>query len=96
VRRWEYRQRNHSKGVWVRLRRTLAEAARAWTIPESVAEQLLAEGHVPEPVGAELEPPKLLFFLPSSRIDTIPERRPLRLRLDAELLGARRIILERI
>ena len=26
IRAWEYRQRNHSKGVWYRLRRLLVDA----------------------------------------------------------------------
>ena len=30
VRAWDYRQRNHARGVWFRLRRVLAEASQAY------------------------------------------------------------------
>jgi len=95
VRAWEYRQRHLAKGVWYRLRRVLAEASSAWAVPEEVCGRLIAEGHVPEPVGAELEPRKTILFLPEPLVERIPERRPLPLRLGPELLSARHIALVR-
>ncbi|HEV8358624.1 MAG TPA: hypothetical protein VGX21_05695 [Methylomirabilota bacterium] len=34
VQAWEYRQRHHAKGVWMRLRRILADAQAAYVIPK--------------------------------------------------------------
>lgn len=94
VRSWEYRQRRHAKGVWFRLRRLLADTRTCWEIPDSAAAQLIAEGFHPEPVGAELEPPKNLLVLPPERIEAIPGRTALRIGLSPELLAARSLALE--
>jgi hypothetical protein len=95
VRRWEYRQRNLTKGVWYRLRRILAEAREAFVIPDSEATALVAEGYREEPVGTEFEPPKRILFVPEDRLSRIAGRRPLAIRLDASLLEARAIALVR-
>jgi hypothetical protein len=95
LRAWEYRQRAHAKGVWFRLRRVLAEARLAYAIPRAVAEQLVAEGHRVEPVGAELQPPKIIVFVDSERLASLPSRRELVVRLDAELLGTECLALRR-
>lgn len=87
IRAWEYRQRAHSKGVWFRLRRVLAGAESAYEIPCSEVERLEAEGHHCEPVGAEIEPPKKILFVPAVRLQRIPQRRRLRVALDVELLA---------
>jgi len=84
VRAWEYRQRKHSKGVWFRLRRVLADAESAFAIGCSEVERLKQEGYRTEPVGAEIEPPKMLLFVPAARLDQIPQKRRLRIALDAE------------
>lgn len=89
VRAWEYRQRHHSKGAWLRFRRLLAGAASAWSIPESDAHRLIAEGYEPAAVGALLEPSKTMIFVCERRLSEIPGRRRLELRLGAELLGSR-------
>jgi hypothetical protein len=95
VRAWSYRQRHHSKGVWMRLRRVLAEAQSAYVIPTGEAERLVAEGFRPEAVGRELEPPKLMLFAPAERIERIPGAREISVRLDAALLEARALALIR-
>ncbi|MEW6442386.1 MAG: hypothetical protein AB1640_15725 [bacterium] len=95
VRAWEYRQRHLAKGVWFRLRRVLAEASSAWAIPEEACRRLIAEGCIQEPVGTELEPRKTILFVPEPLLSQIPERRPLRLRLGAELFAAHHIALVR-
>ncbi|MFI5183713.1 MAG: hypothetical protein ACHQNV_04885 [Vicinamibacteria bacterium] len=95
VRRWEYRQRNHAKGVWGRLRRVLSEAAAAWSVPAGEAERLLAEGYTTDAVGAELEPPRIILFVPAARIESVPGRVNVPLRLGAELLAARYLALVR-
>jgi hypothetical protein len=95
VRAWEYRQRKHSKGVWFRLRRVLAAAESAFAIPISEADRLEGEGYCREPVGAEIEPQKIIFFVPAARLEKIPEKRRLRVALDAEFLAAPCVALSR-
>ncbi|MGH9362625.1 MAG: hypothetical protein ACRD2T_11985, partial [Thermoanaerobaculia bacterium] len=90
---WEYRQRDHAKGVWFRLRRLLALSASAWSVPEAEARRLLDEGYAADPVGAQLEPPKVLVVVPEERLREIPERTPLPMRLGPELLAARWVAL---
>jgi hypothetical protein len=88
VRSWEYRQRRHARGVWFRLRRVLADACEAYVIPPQEAEQLVAAGHTPQPVGDELAPPKRILFVPADRVARIASARPVAVRLSAELLAA--------
>lgn len=88
VRAWNFKQRRHARGVWFRLRRVLAEASEAYAIPREEAQDLVAEGHRAEPVGQELEPPKLIIFAPAARVARIASARPLAVRLSAELLTA--------
>jgi len=95
VRAWEYRQRNHAKGTWYRLRRLLADASVAYDLTEHAARQLLAEGHKPEPVGEQMEPPKTILCVPGERIDTIVDKRPIPVRLGADFLMARYVALVR-
>ena len=61
IRAWEYRQRNHSKGVWFRLRRVLANAESAFAIPCSAVEQQEQAGFRRESVGTEIEPHKAIL-----------------------------------
>jgi hypothetical protein len=95
LRDWEYRQRRHAAGVWFRLRRVLADASAAFEISESAARQLISEGHDAEPVGTELEPPKIMLFVPADRITRIPGAREIPVRLGPELLAARHLALTR-
>ena len=95
VRAWEYRQRHHAKGVWLRLRRILAEAKVAYAIPESEAERLLAEGFQPEAVGRALEPPKIMLFVPAERVIRLAHAREVPVRLGVELLEAPALVLVR-
>jgi hypothetical protein len=88
VRSWAYRQRNTARGVWFRLRRVLADASEAYLISPDEAKKLIAEGYRAEPVGQELEPPKLIVFAPLERVNRIPDAQPLAVRLSAELLSA--------
>ncbi len=95
VRAWEYRQRNHAKGTWYRLRRLLADTSVAYALTELDARLLLAEGHRPEPVGEQLEPPKTILCVPGERIDTIADKRRIPVRLAADFLAARYVALVR-
>lgn len=88
VRSWEYRQRRHAHGVWFRLRRVLANARAGYVISDEEARRLMAEGHRLEPVGRELDPPKLIIVVPAERIARIASARPLAVRLSAEVLAA--------
>jgi hypothetical protein len=93
VRAWEYRQREYSHGVWFRLRRVLADAAQAWIIGEDDAGMLEKEGFSPEPVGREIEPPKRMFVLPASALGRIGQRKEIAVRLSADFLAARSLVL---
>jgi hypothetical protein len=95
IRAWEYRQRNHAKGVWYRFRRVLVDAAQAWVIGDLEADRLERDGRVPLPVGAELAPPKRLFFLTEQELVALSDRRMVPVRLCAELLQARNLALIR-
>ena len=95
VRAWEYRQRKHSKGVWFRLRRVLADAESAFAIPCSEVRRLEDEGCRLEPVGAEIEPQKMILFVPNARLEQIPEKRRLRVTLDADFFAAPCVALSR-
>ena len=95
VRAWTYRQRQHAKGVWDRLRRILADARIAYAISEKDAAMLQARGIVPEPVGLELEPSKTILFVSPAQLATISDKQELAVRLNAEFLQARYIALER-
>ena len=88
VRAWEYRQRKYSKGVWFRLRRVLADAESDFAIPCSEVKRLEEEGCLLEPVGAEIEPQKMILFVPAARLEQIPEKRRLRVTLDTEFFAA--------
>ena len=88
VRSWDYRQRRHARGVWFRLRRVLADAREVHVITREDAEELIAEGHPPAPVGQDLEPPKLIVLAPAERIARIAGARPLPVALGVELLAA--------
>lgn len=96
VRRWEYRQRRHAKGVWVRLTRLLADVSHAWEIGEAVANELMAEGCQVEPVGLELEPAKKLVVVPATHLDPSGAGvRPIPVNLGADFLAARYVALRR-
>jgi hypothetical protein len=73
----------------------LADAARAFVLGEEDAAALVAEGVRPEPVGAELEPPKTILFAPAERIARLRAAREIPVSLEAEMLEARRIALVR-
>jgi hypothetical protein len=88
VRSFDYRQRRHARGVWFRLRRTLTFAREVYALPPDEVKQLLAEGHRPEPVSRELEPPRVILFVAAARVARIASARPLAVRLSAELLSA--------
>ncbi len=92
MRRFEYRQRHHARGVWFRLRRLLALSSEAYAVPREEGERLNAEGCRPNPVGWELAPSRLIL-VPASRAAQIPSARPLPVRLSAELLAAECLVL---
>jgi len=88
VRTFDHRQRGHARGVWFRLRRVLAFASEAYVIPAHEAKRLIAEGYRPEPVGQELEPPRVILLVPRERVAGIASARSLAVRLSAEMLSA--------
>jgi len=84
VRAFDYRRRRHARGVWFRPRRALAFASEAYVLPRDEAERLIAEGHEREPVGRELEPPRVILYVARERVAAIASA----VRLSAELLSA--------
>jgi hypothetical protein len=93
IRSWNYRQRKLAAGVWFRIRRVLADAKEAYVIPSADAEQLLAEGYVPETCGAQLAPEKTLIFVDSARLARIESRRKIPVRLGPDFLLATAVAL---
>ena len=88
IRSWDYRQRRHARGMWFRLRRVLADASTAHVISSEDARSLIAEGYRAEDVGAELEPPKVIVFVPAARLARIASARSVPVRLCREWLAA--------
>jgi hypothetical protein len=76
------------RGVWFRLRRVLTLAREAYAVPPDEAKQLIAEGHRPQAVGGELEPSRIILFVPAERVARIASARRLAVRLSAEMLSA--------
>ena len=93
IRRWEYRQRNHARGVWFRLRRVLAEAEDAYAIDDADTATLL-QRLLSEPVGAELEPRKTLIFIERSQLAALPSARAVPIRM-GDILAASNVALVR-
>ena len=93
IRSWQYRQRNHSRGVWYRLRRTLVDAAEAWIVDDCDAERLESLGNVAVPVGRELNPPKRMYFVTRTQLESVSSARRIPVRLGRELLEARNLVL---
>jgi hypothetical protein len=77
------------------LRRLLADASAAYAIPADEAHRLLEEGCSAEPVGADLQPPKVILVVPPERLREIDGARELPLRLGPELLAAAHLALVR-
>jgi hypothetical protein len=95
VRRWQYRQRHHAAGVWLRLRRVLAAAETVYAIPPGEASALVAEGYVPERCGLEIAPAKTIVFVDRRRADAIAGRQTIPARLGPEFLAAPALALVR-
>jgi hypothetical protein len=93
IRSWEYRQRNHAKGVWYRFRRVLVDAAEAWIVDDRDADRLESDGCTPLPVGRELAPPKRMLFATPRQLAELPSRRKVPVRLGRELLEAPNLVL---
>lgn len=93
IRTHGYRQRRHAHGVWLRLRRVLADASAAYAVSEADAQALVAEGHASQPVGAELEPPKLIVTVPAERVRTMGSAAAVPIRMGGELLAAPCLVL---
>jgi hypothetical protein len=95
LRRWEYRQRHCSRGVWFRLRRVLADAQEAFLLDGPDGDRLIAGGFASERVGTELAPPKRLVFAPREAILELPSAHRVAVRLSPELLSASCVALVR-
>lgn len=95
VRRWQYRQRDLSAGVWFRLRRILSDARVAYVISEDDARRLVAEGYTPEACGRQVAPEKTILFVDEQRLGTLETCHPIAVGLGPEFLAARAIALVR-
>jgi hypothetical protein len=94
-RRWEYRQRNHARGVWFELRRALAEASHAYVIPEATSRALTEAGVEPLAVGTRLHPAKTLIMMSAAEVASLPDAREIPVGLGADFLAARHVALVR-
>lgn len=95
VKAWEYRQRNHAKGVWVRLRRLLAGSRQAFIAGDDAIERLVSRGFSSEAVGLQLEPPKRIVVVGAGDNDQIDGSREVPVRMSAEVLTASNLVLVR-
>ena len=77
ARAFDYRQRRHARGVWFRFRRVLTLAREAYAISPEEARRLIAEGYLAEPVGRELEPPRVILSVRAERVAGIAAARGL-------------------
>jgi hypothetical protein len=77
------------------VRYILAHASRAYVIPKDEVAKLLAEGYEPESVGRELEPEKVLIFVPAERAEAIQAAREIPVNLSALFLEAPAVALVR-
>ena len=93
VRAWEYRQRNHARGAWFRLRRVLADAAEAYIVSSEDMQHLLEDGYAAIRVGLEFSPPKAIVFASRERLARRPGARQVPVRLGTELLAAEHLVL---
>src|SRR5678815_4280491 len=93
VRAWEYRQRNHAKGVWVRLQRLLADTDRLYVISDETMRRLTEAGFDAEPIGLELEPPIRMVVIPGQYGAWLEGAPQIRVALHSDLLRARNIAL---
>jgi hypothetical protein len=73
----------------------LADASVAYTLTEHAARKLLDEGHRPEPIGEQIEPPKTILCVSGKRIDAIVDKHQIPVRLGTEFFAARYVALVR-
>jgi len=73
----------------------LADAESAFSIPGSEVKRLEEDGYRREAVGAEIEPQKVILFVPADRLEQIPDKRRLRVALDADFFAAPCVVLSR-
>jgi hypothetical protein len=88
VRAWRYRQRQLAGGAWYRLRRLLADARAIYAIDVQDARRLLAEGRQAAAAGWDFAPERTILFVDEQRLSRIASRRPLRVGLGPDVLGA--------
>ena len=93
IRAFDYRQRHHAGGVWFRLRRLLAGTSQAYVVSENDAGQLRQEGFRVEPVGREVDPPKMIVIAPAQRVAALASARAVPVTLGGDLLSARCLVL---
>ena len=93
IRAFDYRQRHHAGGVWFRLRRLLAGTSQAHVISENDAAQLRQEGFRLEPVGREVDPPKMILVAPAQRVAALASAKEIPVCLGGELLSATYLVL---
>lgn len=93
IRAFDYRQRHHAGGVWFRLRRLLAGTSQAYVVSENEAAQLRQEGFRLEPVGGEVDPPKVIVVAPAPRVAALASAKEVPVCLGGELLSASCLVL---
>jgi hypothetical protein len=74
-------------------RLVLADASAAPAISMDDARALVAEGHAVMPIGAELEPPKLIVAVPADRLRTITGAEQVPIRMGGALRAAPSLVM---
>ena len=93
IRAWDYRQRNHARGVWYSLRRLLADTSHAYVVSSDDAALLRTEGFAVEAVGNAVEPPKTIVCAPQTRVANLVSAREVPVSLGGDLLSAECLVL---
>jgi hypothetical protein len=93
VKRWEFRQRNLAHGAWGRFREALAQAREAYAVDPAAIDALVGDGAALDPRGTGLEPARRIVWLSAERARALAGARRMAMHLDAEMLGARELVL---
>jgi hypothetical protein len=93
IQRWNYRQRDLAAGVWLRLRRVLADAREAYVVSDDDVRRLVTEGYGPEACGNDISPAKTIVFVDAVRLSALESRRAIPVSLGPEFVAATALVL---
>jgi hypothetical protein len=93
IRRWEFRQRDHARGTWYRIRRLLAGSRQVFVVSDPDFDRLLSVGRTQHPVGTKLHPERRIVSATLAEATSLSSARELDVRLSSQLLGERNWVL---